>query len=236
MLEVSDLHTYYGDSHILQGISLKVDRGQVVSVLGRNGVGKTTLIHSIVSFVRPRKGTVMLDGVDIAGKPTHEIMRLGVALVPQGRRVFYSLSVRENLLIPYRCMNPPGNLIKPWTTEDVVETFPLLMNRRDQKAGSLSGGEQQMLAMARALVSGPKLILMDEPSEGLAPLIVKEISNVILRLAKSGVAILLVEQNFNMAMRLADHVYVMSRGGVVFQSTPEELVGNEAIKARYLGM
>lgn len=236
MLEIVDLHTYYADSYILQGISLQVPAASVIVVLGRNGVGKTTLVHSIVSFVRPRRGMIRLNGQEITGAATHEIMRQGLALVPQGRRVFRSLSVAENLAIPFRCTPPDNTEIRPWTEAMVAETFPILWARRDQKAGSLSGGEQQMLAMARALVSGPKVLLLDEPSEGLAPLIVREIAKVISQLAKQGMAILLVEQNFNLALSIADKVYVMSRGTIVHESLPEDLVHNHEIKARYLGM
>jgi branched-chain amino acid transport system ATP-binding protein len=236
MLELVDLQTYYGDSFILQGVSLQVPQGNVVAILGRNGVGKTTLIHSIVNFVKPRQGKICLEGEEITGKPTHEIMRRGVALVPQGRRVFPSLSVAENLIVPFRCQPSETNLVKPWSEEEIYAVFPILRERRKQKAGSLSGGEQQMLAIARALVSGPKLMLLDEPSEGLAPLIVKEIAKVIVQMRQLGMAILLVEQNFNLAVELADRIYIMSRGLVVFDSNPEELIRNEEMKRRYLGM
>jgi len=236
MLEVHDLHTYYGDSHILHGMTLRVDKGTVVAVLGRNGVGKTTLVHSIISFVVPRMGKIMFGGINITGWPTHKMMRAGIGLVPQGRRVFPSLSVRENLLIPYRCSPAKDSRSAPWTIDEVATAFPSLWARRDQKAGSLSGGEQQMLVVARALVSCPRLLLLDEPSEGLAPLIVQHISSIIAELAKLGMAILLVEQNFNMAMNLADNVYVMSRGKVVHESQPQDLIHNEMIKSRYLGV
>ena len=236
MLEIIDLHTYYGDSYILQGVSLQVPRGNIVAVLGRNGVGKTTLIHSIVKFVKPRGGRILLQGIDITDKSTHEIMRSGIALVPQGRRVFSSLSVFENLLVPFRCTYPDETAINPMPIDEVYSIFPILKTRQGQKASHLSGGEQQMLAMARALVSGPKVLLMDEPSEGLAPLIVRDISDVISRLRDEEMAIVLVEQNFKMAINLADNVYVMSRGAMVHESLPQELVGNEEIKARYLGM
>jgi branched-chain amino acid transport system ATP-binding protein len=205
-------------------------------VLGRNGVGKTTLIHSIVSFVKPRRGAVWLGGKEITAEPTHEIMRQGVALVPQGRRVFRSLSVAENLAIPFRCSLQSETEIRPWTEQQVAGTFSILWKRRDQKAGSLSGGEQQMLAVARALVSGPKVLLLDEPSEGLGPMVVKEIARIISGLAKQGMAVLLVEQNFGVALSLADKVYVMSRGKIVYESVPQELVHNEDIKSRFLGM
>jgi branched-chain amino acid transport system ATP-binding protein len=199
-------------------------------------VGKTTLVHSIVSFVRPSGGVIRLDGKEITGLSTHEIMRQGVALVPQGRRVFRSLSVTENLAIPFRCSFKTETTIRPWAMDQILEVFPALRARRDQRAGNLSGGEQQMLAVGRALVSGPKLLLLDEPSEGLAPMIVVQIAEVISGLAEQGMAVLLVEQNFNMALRLGEKIYVMSRGKIVHESSPEELAGNEEIKARYLGM
>ncbi len=236
MLDVMDIHSYYGDSHILQGISMHVAKGSIAAVLGRNGVGKTTLLHSIISFVKPRQGAIRLNGHEITAKPIHEIMRSGVALVPQGRRIFRSLNVAENLLVPFRCSRSGDEAVKPWGEKEVFETFPVLSNRRRQRASSLSGGEQQMLAIARALVSGPKLLLLDEPSEGLAPLVVKEIAQVISRLRNEGMAILLVEQNFHTALTISDKVYVMSRGTLVHESSPEDLLHNEEVKSRYLGM
>jgi branched-chain amino acid transport system ATP-binding protein len=234
MLEVTELNTYYGYSHILHGVSLTVKEGEVLAVLGRNGVGKTTLVHSIVSFAKPATGQIRLNSEDITGLPTHQIIRKGITLVPQGRRVFRSLSVIENLTIPFPCQTKTRN--NSWDLETAFRVFPTLRARRDQRAGNLSGGEQQMLAMARALVSGPDVLLLDEPSEGLAPLIVKGISEVIRDLAVSGTAILLVEQNFNMALSTANRVLVMSRGQIVHQSTPQDLAANQDVKARYLGM
>ncbi len=236
MLEVKDLHTYYGDSHILHGVSLSVQQGRIMTVLGRNGVGKTTLMHSIVSFVKPSKGQVLVGDTDVTGAATHRIMRHGVTLVPQGRRVFRSLTVAENLTIPFRCAGTGEEPAKPWELEKVYQTFPSLRARQNQRAGNLSGGEQQMLAMGRALVSGPKVLLLDEPSEGLAPLIVNLISEVVADLAKQKMAVMLVEQNFNMALRLAHRIFVMSRGQIVYESSPEELAQNQEIKARFLGM
>lgn len=236
MLEVKGLHTYYGDSHILQGVSIDVQQGRVMTVLGRNGVGKTTLLHSIVAFVKPSQGRILLDDEEITGMPTHRIMRHGVTLVPQGRRVFRSLSVTENLTIPFRCSNVKKDSAQPWDIEKVYDTFPALRARQHQRAGNLSGGEQQMLAMGRALVSGPRALLLDEPSEGLAPLIVQQIAGVVADLARQAMAILLVEQNFNMALSLADRIFVMSRGQIVFESSSQELAHNSEIKARYLGM
>lgn len=236
MLDVTDLHAHYGYSHVLHGVSLEVDQGQVVAVLGRNGVGKTTLVHSIVSFVKPTSGRVRLKGQDITGRPTHQIMRRGLTLVPQGRRVFRSLSVTENLTIPFRCRPEGEGTARTWEVETVFQVFPTLRARRDQRAGNLSGGEQQMLALARALVSGPQVLILDEPSEGLAPMIVKDISRVIKDLAVQGIAILLVEQNFNMAIRTAHKILVMSRGQIVHRSLPQDLAENHDVKARYLGM
>jgi branched-chain amino acid transport system ATP-binding protein len=234
MLEVTGLNTYYGYSHILHGVSLILKPGEVLAVLGRNGVGKTTLVHSIVAFARPSTGQIRLNSEDITGLPTHQIVRKGVTLVPQGRRVFRSLSVIENLTVPFPCQTKTKR--NCWDVEEAFRVFPTLRARRDQRAGNLSGGEQQMLAMARAIVSGPSVLLLDEPSEGLAPLIVKGISQVIQELAAGGMAILLVEQNFNMTMSTAHNVLVMSRGQIVHQSTPQDLAANHEVKARYLGM
>ena len=234
MLEVTDLHTFYGHSHILHGVSLTVNQGQVLAVLGRNGVGKTTLVHSIVSFVKPAEGQVRYKGEDITGYPTHQIVRRGIGLVPQGRRVFHSLSVIENLTIPVRCRTEDTEQL--WDIDTAFRVFPILRSRRDQRAGSLSGGEQQMLAMARALVSRPQVLLLDEPSEGLAPLIVRELSEVIKELAVQGMAVLLIEQNFNMALSTSQRVLVMSRGQIVHRCSPQELAEDHDIKARYLGM
>ncbi|MBI5586635.1 MAG: ABC transporter ATP-binding protein [Deltaproteobacteria bacterium] len=234
MLEVKEIHTHYGQSHILQGISLTVKPGQVLAVLGRNGVGKTTLVHSLVSFVKPTGGRIHFRGGDITGRPTHQIIRQGLTLVPQGRRVFRSLSVLENLTVPYRCLSPAPN--KSWDIGTAFQVFPHLEIRKNQRAGNLSGGEQQMLAMARALVSRPQMVLFDEPSEGLAPMVVKEISKVIKGLADQGLAVLLIEQNFNMALNTAHEVLVMSRGQIVHRSSPQDLAKNNDIKSRYLGM
>ena len=233
MLEITDLNTFYGHSHILHGVSLTVNQGEVLGVLGRNGVGKTTLVHSIVSFAKPAGGRIKFKGEDITGHSTHQIMRRGLALVPQGRRVFRSLSITENLTVPFRCRT---ETTAAWDLQKAFQIFPILRARRDQRAGSLSGGEQQMLAMARALVSGPQLLLLDEPSEGLAPLIVRGISRIVGDLALEGMAILLIEQNFNMALSTANRIHVMSRGQIVHRSSPQDLAENKEIKARYLGM
>ena len=234
MLEVRDIHTYYGDSYVLQGMSLRVERGQVVGIVGRNGMGKTTLIRSIVGFTPPRRGQVLFQDHDITGWPSNRSVALGLGLVPQGRRVFPSLMVLENLLVAAR--GPAHSVGGPWTVDRVMDLFPRLRERADTRAGKLSGGEQQMLAIARALMTNPELLLMDEPTEGLAPLLVREVGRVIERLKASGLSILLVEQNLPLAIRLADHVHVVSRGRIVHSGPASELWANADVKSRYLGV
>jgi branched-chain amino acid transport system ATP-binding protein len=230
MLEVRDIHTYYGDSHVLQGVSLSMERGQVIGVLGRNGMGKTTLIRSIIGFTPPRRGQVLFKSRNITAWPSNRAVAFGLGLVPQGRRVFPSLTVLENLAV---AVKDNGG---PWTIERVLELFPRLRERGAHRAGKLSGGEQQMLAIARALTTNPELLLMDEPTEGLAPLLVREVGRVIENLKTQGLSILLVEQNLPLALRVADHVHVLSRGQVVHSSAPDALWRNEEIKSRYLGL
>jgi branched-chain amino acid transport system ATP-binding protein len=235
VLRVVDLHTYYGDSHILQGVSLQVEAGRVVAVLGRNGVGKTTLVRSVMGATRPRSGTVHFKDRQIAGLSPFEINKLGIGLVPQGRRVFPSLSVRENLVVALRGRRDrPGTTV--WDLGRVFDLFPRLRERRSQLAGSLSGGEQQMLATARALAGNPDLLLMDEPTEGLAPLIVRELGEMLDHLKREGLAVLLVEQKLAFALKHADEVYVMNKGQIVHRDTPDGLWQNEQVKARYLGI
>jgi branched-chain amino acid transport system ATP-binding protein len=230
MLKISDIHTYYGDSHILQGISLSMESGQVVGILGRNGMGKTTLIRSIIGFTPPRQGHVLFNERDITAWPSNRVVTLGLGLVPQGRRVFPSLTVRENLQVANK--RNGGR----WTVERVMELFPRLRERREIRAGKLSGGEQQMLAIARGLMTNPELLLMDEPTEGLAPLLVREVGRVIENLKSQGLSILLVEQNLPLALRVSDHVHILSRGRIVHSSAPQALWENEEIKRRYLGL
>ncbi len=231
MLEVQDIHTNYGESYILQGLSLRLGQGQVVAVLGRNGVGKTTLIRSIIGFTPPRRGRILLRGEDITHLAPHEIARRGVGLVPQGRRIFASLGVGEHLEIGQRAGNGAG-----WSFDRVLELFPRLRERIRNRGNKLSGGEQQMLACGRALVGNPDILLMDEPSEGLAPLLVRELGRILGRLKAGGASILIVEQNLAFALRVADHVYLMSKGKIVHESRPDELLRNEEVKARYLGV
>jgi branched-chain amino acid transport system ATP-binding protein len=228
MLDVEAIHTYYGDSHVLHGVSLRVAPGEAVALLGRNGAGKTTAIRSIVGFTPPRAGRVLFDGRAIERWPSYRIARSGLALVPQGRRIFAPLSVRENLLLGARA---PG-----WTLERVFTLFPRLREREQQSGGTLSGGEQQMLAIGRALLTNSRLILLDEPSEGLAPLIVREIGRILLALKAERLSLLLVEQNYHLALRVADRVYVMNKGQIVYEGTPAGLEADEDVKRRYLGV
>jgi branched-chain amino acid transport system ATP-binding protein len=232
MLRVHDLHTYYGDSHVLQGVSLHVEKGTVAAVLGRNGVGKTTLCRSIVGFTPARAGRVVFNDVEITAESPHRICRMHLSLVPQGRRVFSSLTVKEHLTIALT----KGRLPAPWTIRKVFDVFPRLEERRDHRGNELSGGEQQMLAMARALVANPVLIVMDEPTEGLASALIADVVNVIRRLKDEGTSVLLVEQNAAFAVKLADRVHVMSRGRIVHSSEPAALWANEEIKTQFLGV
>jgi len=228
MLEVDGIHTYYGDSHILHGVSLRVAAGEAVALLGRNGAGKTTMIRSIVGFTPPRDGRIVFDGESIHRWPAHRIARRGLALVPQGRRIFAPLTVRENLMLGARAAG--------WSLERVFGLFPRLRERAEQSGGTLSGGEQQMLAIARALLTNGRLLLLDELSEGLAPLIVREIGRVVKGLKGERLSILLVEQNYHLALQVADRVYVMNKGQIVYEGTPAGLEANEDVKRRYLGV
>jgi branched-chain amino acid transport system ATP-binding protein len=231
ILEVQDIHTYYGDAYVLQGLSLRLEQGQILGLLGRNGVGKTTLVNSIVGFIPPRRGKIFFKGADITRVSAFEIVRGGMGLVPQGRRVFPSLSVEENLMVAERSVERHD-----WTLARVYALFPRLEERRNQRAKTLSGGEQQMLAIGRALMTNPDCLIMDEPSEGLAPIIIQGVWEAIGKLKKEGLSILLVEQNASLALKLVDFVHVMSKGQVVYSDHPAELEANDEIKSRYLGI
>jgi branched-chain amino acid transport system ATP-binding protein len=229
MLTVDNIHTYYGASHVLQGISLEVPRGSVVALLGRNGMGKTTLIRSIAGLTPPRQGRILFQGEDVTALTDFRKMRMGIGFVPQGRWIFPSLTVRENILIGAERKGE-------WDLAEIYKLFPRLEERSKHLGNKLSGGEQQMLAIARALMTNPDLLLMDEPTEGLAPLMVQLVADTILRLKCSGQTILLAEQNLLMALKVADHTHVLSRGCIVHSSSPRELWENEEVKKHYLGL
>ncbi len=232
MLQLVDVHTYYGESYVLHGISLEIKEGSAVALLGRNGMGKTTAIRSIIGFTPPRRGVVRFKGREITGLHSYQIAQMGMGLVPQGRCIFPSLSVRENLTIAATTRGKTD----AWTLDTVYSHFPILKERANLSGSHLSGGEQQMLAIGRALMTNPDLLLLDEPSEGLAPRLVQEISRIIGQLKESGLSILLVEQNFPMAAAVADYGYIISKGMIVHESTLGELSGNEEVKAKYLGI
>jgi len=233
MLSIDDIHTYYGQSYVLQGVSLTVGRGEIVAVLGRNGVGKTTLMRSIVGFTPPRRGRIDFAGGDVASSSPQAIARRGLALVPQGRRIFRSLTVEETLRIAARAPSGSG---AGWSIERAYDAFPRLRERRQQRAGNLSGGEQQMLATARALVANPLLMLLDEPTEGLSPLLVRELQAVLRQLKDEGATLLMVEQRVGFALALADRVYLMNKGRIAQETTPEALRADEGLRHRYLGV
>ena len=232
MLELIDIHTYYGESYVLRGVSLQISEGSVVALLGRNGMGKTTAIRSIIGFTPPRRGQIVFQGKEMRDLSPDKIAKLGIGLVPQGRYIFPSLSVKENLTMSARGAGKTDS----WSLDKVYALFPILKERASSRGTLLSGGEQQMLAIGRALMTNPQLILMDEPSEGLAPLIVKEVGKIISQLKQKGFSILLVEQNLPMALKVADDLYILSNGEVVYESTPEQLRSNDEIKAKYVGV
>jgi branched-chain amino acid transport system ATP-binding protein len=230
VLKVDDVHTYYGESHILQGVSLEVASGRVIALLGRNGAGKTTLVRSIMGFTPPRRGRILFDGVDITRRRPYRVARLGISLVPQGRQIFASLDVGETLAIASRPREDG------WTVEKVYELFPPLRARSRHPGSQLSGGEQQMLAIGRGLMMNPSTLMLDEPTEGLSPLYVETVGQAIRTLQSHGIAMLLVEQNLKFALRYADHVHIMNRGSIVYSSSPRALAGDDEARARYLGV
>ena len=242
LLTVTDIHTYYGDSYVLQGLSLSLPNGRIAAILGRNGMGKTTLVRSVAGLTPPRSGDVVFRGRSLRGMPPYAIAQQGIAIVPQGRRIFKSLSVRENLLLPTsllaRASSRAGDVParKRWNFEEVLKEFPQLAERIDNPGGALSGGEQQMLAIGRALMANPELILMDEPSEGLSPRLVLQVQEIMQRLRSLGQAILLVEQNLQLALTAADDVYVLSAGRFVFQGTAAALAKQTQVLDQHLGV
>ncbi|MFQ5842618.1 MAG: ABC transporter ATP-binding protein [Thermodesulfobacteriota bacterium] len=230
MLEVNDIHTYYGRSHVLQGISLDVREGEVICLLGRNGAGKTTTIRSIMGFVHPASGSITFEGKKISTTEPFEISRMGIGYVPQDRRIFPTLTVRDNLEVIER--KAEGG----WTVEKIFETFPILESLKNRKGRHLSGGEQQILAVARPLMTNPKLLLLDEPSEGLGPLIVKTIGELIHEIVKTGISVLLAEQNMRFAMRVAKRGYIINKGLIHHQGSMEELKEDKESIGRYLAV
>jgi branched-chain amino acid transport system ATP-binding protein len=221
LLEADGLHSYYGKSHILHGVSLTVGEGEIVALLGRNGAGKSTTLKSLVGLLRPRQGHVRMFGAEVTGEPPFRIAARGVGYVPEGRRVFANLTVDENLRVP---VERPG----PWTIARVYDAFPRLGQRKSNKGGQLSGGEQEMLSIARALLLNPKLLMLDEPSQGLAPLIVADVFRIVAAARKEGVSILLVEQNVRAAVEIADRAYVLDDGRVVYEGSAREFGADEA--------
>ncbi len=232
-LRLTNVHAFYGDSHILHGISFSLQPGGVLALLGRNGAGKTTCISAIIGFLTPRSGEIRLFGEAIEGLSPERISHLGIGLVPQGRRIFPSLSVRENLIVAQQRESTTEN---PWNVERIYALFPRLRERHAQYAGTLSGGEQQMLAIGRALMGNPRVLLLDEPSEGLAPLIVAEVGRTIKRLKEEGQSIVLVEQNIQLALDVADQAVILNTGRCVFAGTAGEILNSEELIAQNLGV
>ncbi len=228
MIEVRDLHTYRGINYVLQGVSLTIQDGCCTVLLGRNGMGKTTLVHTIMGLLRPRSGGITLGTENLVGRPPFQIAQRGIALIPQGRRIFPSLTVEENLTLGAR----DGG----WTLDRVYDLFGNLKDRRRNRGGQLSGGEQQMLAIGRALLTNPSLLLMDEPSEGLAPVIVEQIGGIIASLRRDGLSIFLVEQNYGLAIDSADLIYILSNGRVLWQGTASELDRTAQVRETHLGI
>ena len=229
MLEVKNLHAYYGKSHILQGVSFTVQEGEIVSLLGRNGVGRSTTVKTIMGEVAPQ-GSVIFKGKEIAGKPSYEIANLGLGYVPENRDIFPTLTVRENLLLGMKEATTSGR----WSIDEVFGMFPNLGARADVHGGVLSGGEQQMLCMCRTLMGDPDMIMIDEPTEGLAPKVVEQVGTLLQEIANRGVAILLVEQKLSIAMKISQRVYVMGHGQVVYEGDPQSLQGSESIRKEWL--
>lgn len=234
MLEVKDLHVYYGLIQAIKGVSFEVNEGEVIALIGANGAGKTTILHTITGLLQPKEGSVLFEGTDITKIPSHKIVSMGMAHVPEGRRVFANLSVYQNLKMGAYTRKDKKEIEDK--LEMVYQHFPRLQERKNQLAGTLSGGEQQMLAMGRALMSNPKMILMDEPSMGLSPLLVKEVFSIIEYCHECGITILLVEQNAKMALGIADRAYVLETGKITMSGDAKEMMENEAVKKAYLGV
>ncbi|ERJ19374.1 ABC transporter component protein [Salinisphaera shabanensis E1L3A] len=229
MLEVKDLHAYYGKSHVLQGVDFNVGRGEIVSLLGRNGVGRSTTCKAIMGLVAPH-GTIHFDGESVAGLKSHQVARRGIGYVPEDRLIFSGLTTKENLEMGVKKVGAQAR----WTLDDAYRLFPRLAERADVKANLLSGGEQQMLTMCRTLMGDPKLIMIDEPTEGLAPQIVSQVGDFLLKIAEQGISVLLVEQRLSIAMRVSHRVHVMGHGRIVFEGTPADLEADDAVRREWL--
>jgi|Deesub1362A_J573_1020465.scaffolds.fasta_scaffold01356_4 branched-chain amino acid transport system ATP-binding protein len=237
MLRVEDVDVFYGKSHILHGIEMDIQHGQIVALLGRNGVGKTTTIKTIIGILKPKKGRIIFEGQEISKIPTHEIARIGISYVPQGRRLFNKLTVLENIIIGLTVKKElRNNESYQDKIKKVLEIFPQLESLLNRPVETLSGGEQQMVAIARALVTNPKLLLMDEPSEGLMPVLVQKLGDTIKLINQMGVTILLTEQNVSMALKIADKVYIMDNGEIRFKGNPTRLLKDEDLLLKYLGV
>ena len=233
MLKVDNIDVYYGAIHAIKGISIEVPKGEIVTLVGSNGAGKSTTLRTISGLMKPKNGTILFEDKNIVGVPAHKIVGMGLCQVPEGRHVFANMSVMENLELGAYLRNDKDGIARD--LEDVFKKFPRLLERKDQISGTLSGGEQQMLAMGRALMSRPRLLLLDEPSMGLATLLVKEIFNIIKEINESGTTVLLVEQNANMALSIADKAYVLETGRIALAGTAQELASSEAVRKAYLG-
>lgn len=233
MLKVDNIDVYYGAIHAIKGISIEVPKGEIVTLVGSNGAGKSTTLRTISGLMKPKNGTILFEDKNIVGVPAHKIVGMGLCQVPEGRHVFANMSVMENLELGAYLRNDKDGIARD--LEDVFKKFPRLLERKDQISGTLSGGEQQMLAMGRALMSRPRLLLLDEPSMGLAPLLVKEIFNIIKEINEGGTTVLLVEQNANMALSIADKAYVLETGRIALAGTAQELASSEAVRKAYLG-
>jgi branched-chain amino acid transport system ATP-binding protein len=229
-LDVTGLHSFYGKSHILQGVSLRVPERSIVALLGRNGVGRTTTLKALMGLVPPARGSIRLDGQELAGRKPHEIARLGLAYVPENRDIFPTLTVAQNLLLGMKSLGAQG----AWSIEELLDFFPQLRMRASAKGATLSGGEQQMLTICRSLLGDPRVILIDEPTEGLAPLIVQRLVELIREIRNRGISVLLVEQKLTMAMQISDTVYVMGHGRIVYEGTPGDLRDNERVRKEWL--
>ena len=234
LLEATDLNTYYGTSHALQNMSISVDEGEVVALLGRNGMGKSTTMKTIMGLLKPRSGKVVFNGNDITGLKPHKVARAGIGYVPEERRIFPNLSVLDNLMMGVKGGKIDTSNPDAWTIERIFNHFPFMRDRTNQKGALLSGGEQQMLTIGRTLMGNPKLLMVDEPTEGLSPVMVKEVRDVLEQISKSGISILLVEHNLKVAMSLADRVYLMGKAHLGFTGTIAELDADPEIRAKYL--